>query len=79
MKTVSGSIKNLIKFFQKLYGDHPTRVRNLPVNNFPRLYSSDILFLNRAISKDEIKTVLFYMAPLKALGSEGFHALFFQS
>lgn len=31
------------------------------------------------MSNEEIKTALFYMAPIKALGSDGYHAVFFQS
>ncbi|KAG8483541.1 hypothetical protein CXB51_023295 [Gossypium anomalum] len=34
--------------------------------------------LNRQVSDEEIKGTLFDMAPLKALGSDGFHALFYQ-
>ncbi|KAK5832639.1 hypothetical protein PVK06_016441 [Gossypium arboreum] len=45
---------------------------------FPHLDLVDITFLGKPVSNEEIKVALFDMAPLKALGSDGFHALFFQ-
>ncbi|KAH1114530.1 hypothetical protein J1N35_007908 [Gossypium stocksii] len=53
--------------------------RDFPSIAFPCLKDEDLNFLNRPVSNEEIKVVLFYMAPLKALGSDGFHALFYQS
>ncbi|KAA3484792.1 tyrosine decarboxylase 1-like [Gossypium australe] len=44
-----------------------------------RFNSSEINFLEAAITNEEIKRALFDMAPLKAPGSDGFHAHFFQS
>ncbi|KAH1090411.1 hypothetical protein J1N35_017668 [Gossypium stocksii] len=35
--------------------------------------------LEKSVSNKEIKKALFDMAPLKALGSDGFHVLFFQN
>lgn len=46
---------------------------------FPRLDHSDVFFPNKEVTVDEIQSTLFYMTPLKALGSDGFHAFFFQS
>ncbi|MBA0743457.1 hypothetical protein Gogos_006130 [Gossypium gossypioides] len=51
----------------------------LPPGSFLNLDRSDVLFLNKEVSKEEIKTALFDMAPLKSIGSDGFHALFFQN
>ncbi|KAA3460795.1 reverse transcriptase [Gossypium australe] len=64
-----------VKYFEKLYGETPTPTFNAPLINFPH----DIDFLNKAVSNEEIKNALFDMAPLKAPGSDGFHAHFFQS
>ncbi|KAH1038521.1 hypothetical protein J1N35_040264 [Gossypium stocksii] len=33
----------------------------------------------KVVSDEEVKKALFDMAPLKALGSDGFHAFFFQN
>ncbi|KAH1090754.1 hypothetical protein J1N35_018011 [Gossypium stocksii] len=65
-------------FFQKLYRDDLGPMRSLPPNRFPSLASSDIDFLGRIVTDEEIKRALFDMAPLKAPGSDGFHAIFFQ-
>ncbi|KAH1131017.1 hypothetical protein J1N35_002395 [Gossypium stocksii] len=65
-------------FFQKLYSEIPSPLGRLLSNNFPQLDPVDISFLGRPMSNIEIKEALFDMAPLKAPGSDGFHALFFQ-
>ncbi|KAG8485688.1 hypothetical protein CXB51_019010 [Gossypium anomalum] len=54
-------------------------MKGLPLNAFPALSDEDFNLLNRPVFYEEIKTALFDMAPLKALGSDGFHALFYQS
>ncbi|XP_016750407.1 uncharacterized protein [Gossypium hirsutum] len=46
---------------------------------FFRLNDKDFNFLNTPVSDEEIKIALFDMTPLKALGSDGYHALFYQS
>ncbi|KAG8493637.1 hypothetical protein CXB51_011699 [Gossypium anomalum] len=66
------------KFFHNLYGENPGPMRSLPPSKFPRLDHDDISFLGKQITNREIKVALFDMAPLKAPGSDGFHALFFQ-
>ncbi|KAA3482563.1 LINE-type retrotransposon LIb DNA [Gossypium australe] len=68
-----------VEFFGKLYGEVPIVSRDDPNNSFSCLKPPEITFLNTAVSNEEIKKALFDMAPLKALGSDGFHALFFQS
>ncbi|KAK5845345.1 hypothetical protein PVK06_001517 [Gossypium arboreum] len=65
-------------FFQRLYKDVPDPLGTLPPNRFPHLDPVDIGFLRKPVSNEEIKVALFDMAPLKALGNDGFHALFFQ-
>ncbi|KAK5792684.1 hypothetical protein PVK06_033801 [Gossypium arboreum] len=67
------------RFFENLYGEIPNSMSDLPLNIFPCLKEHDIDFLNKPVLNDEIKKALFDMAPLKALGSDGFHAHFFQS
>ncbi|KAH1067161.1 hypothetical protein J1N35_032148 [Gossypium stocksii] len=67
------------RFFENLYGEISTPMSELPLNIFSRLKENDIDFLNTLVFNDEIKKALFDMAPLKALGSDSFHAYFFQS
>ncbi|KAH1098637.1 hypothetical protein J1N35_015558 [Gossypium stocksii] len=66
------------KFFQKLYRERPAPMGNLPPSGFPQLDSDDVSFLGKPITNEEIKKALFDMAPLRAPGSDGYHALFFQ-
>lgn len=51
-------------------------MRGLPPSSFPSLDSCDE-FLGKTGTDEEIRKTLFDMAPLKALDSYGFHALFF--
>ncbi|KAA3468779.1 Retrovirus-related Pol polyprotein LINE-1 [Gossypium australe] len=68
-----------VKFFENLYGENPRPMTGIPSNIFPCLKKQDINFLNKSVLNDEIKNALFYMDPLKAPESDGFHAHFFQS
>ncbi|KAK5832487.1 hypothetical protein PVK06_016289 [Gossypium arboreum] len=68
-----------VNFYSNLYGEHFWPIRNSPSVAFPCLKDEDFNFLNRQVSDEEIKSALFDMAPLKALGSDGFYALFYQS
>ncbi|KAA3486894.1 LINE-1 reverse transcriptase isogeny [Gossypium australe] len=52
---------------------------NLPNIKIPSLKPLEIMFWGNGITNDEIKRALFDMAPLKAPGSDGFHAHFFRS
>ncbi|KAH1098232.1 hypothetical protein J1N35_015153 [Gossypium stocksii] len=70
--------KRLI-FFQNLYGENPGNYGNIPPSAFPSLSTDDAYFLGRSVTKEEIMAALFYMAPLKAPGSDGFQAAFFQN
>ncbi|KAK5785130.1 hypothetical protein PVK06_039682 [Gossypium arboreum] len=67
------------EFFQRLYSDSPTPLGTLPPNRFPQLDPMDISFSKKSESNEEIKVAFFDMAPLKASGSDGFHAFFFKS
>ncbi|KAH1114363.1 hypothetical protein J1N35_007741 [Gossypium stocksii] len=67
------------RFFENLYGEIPNSMPDHPLNIFSRLKKQDINFLNKPILNIEIKKAFFDMAPLKAPGSDGFHAYFFQS
>ncbi|KAK5840215.1 hypothetical protein PVK06_009102 [Gossypium arboreum] len=66
------------KFFKKLYGEKPS-AKSTPLNIFSLFKEQDIDFLKKPVLNDEINKALFDMAPLKAPGSDGFHAHFFQS
>ncbi|KAA3465651.1 reverse transcriptase [Gossypium australe] len=46
---------------------------------FPTLEQEEIQFLNMPVSSEEIKKAFLDMAPLKAPGSDGLHAFFYQS
>ncbi|KAK5824615.1 hypothetical protein PVK06_019396 [Gossypium arboreum] len=65
-------------FFQRLYREIPAPLGGLPHSGFPQLDPTDINFLEKPMSNEEIKEAMFDMAPLKAPRSDGFHALFFQ-
>ncbi|KAA3459207.1 reverse transcriptase [Gossypium australe] len=67
------------RFFENLYGEVPQDLEEFPNVRFPSSKPSDITFLEKKITYDDIKRALFDMAPLKAPGSDGFHAHFFQS
>lgn len=67
-----------IRFFQRLYGEKLDKIRDLQASMFLRLDHRDILFLCK-VTVDEIKSVSFYMASLKAPGNDEFYAYFFQS
>ncbi|KAA3472337.1 Retrovirus-related Pol polyprotein LINE-1 [Gossypium australe] len=69
----------VVEFFERLYGEVPTNLRNIPKNGFPCIESSEITFLEAVISNEEIKKALFDMTPLKAPRSDEYYALFFQS
>ncbi|KAK5793475.1 hypothetical protein PVK06_034624 [Gossypium arboreum] len=68
-----------VEFFERLYGETPPTLRGTPSFGFPNLNPSEVSFLEADITDEEIKRALFDMALLKALGSDGYHALFFQS
>ncbi|KAH1031683.1 hypothetical protein J1N35_043857 [Gossypium stocksii] len=69
----------VVHFFQNLFGESPSHFGNIPLSAFPGLSIEDADFLGRIITKEEIKTTLFDMAPLKAPRSDGFQAAFFQN
>ncbi|KAA3470381.1 tyrosine decarboxylase 1-like [Gossypium australe] len=50
----------------------------LPSSSFLKLDRIDVLLFGKATSREEIKTTLFDMVPLKTLGSDGLNAHFFQ-
>ncbi|KAH1048009.1 hypothetical protein J1N35_038793 [Gossypium stocksii] len=70
--------EEVVRFFEKLYGETPSHEYS-SYDLFPRLAVDDIDFLSKPILNDEIKKAFFDMALLKAPGSNGFHAYFFQS
>ncbi|MBA0704234.1 hypothetical protein Golax_016504 [Gossypium laxum] len=69
----------VINFYTTLYGEHPGLMRCFTSNAFPRLIDRDFNLLNNTGFDEEIKAALFDMAPLEALGSDGYHTFFYQS
>lgn len=63
----------------RLYGETPEKMAILPSNIFHRLRGTDIELLGKPVTNEEIKRALFDMDLLKAPGSDGFQAIFFQS
>ncbi|KAL1151813.1 hypothetical protein V6Z11_A09G067300 [Gossypium hirsutum] len=55
----------------------PEDIEDEANDGFPQLDPVDISFLGRLVSDTKIKEAMFDMAPLKAQGSDSFHALFF--
>lgn len=51
---------------------------NCPRGCFPSLSESELYMLFSAVTKLEVKQVLFSMKPLNAPGMDGLHAIFFQ-
>lgn len=69
-----------LKYFANLYtADNSALDRSYSRGGFPLLSSADINALKAPIHDAEIHEPLFSMAPLKAPGVDGFHALFFQN
>ncbi|XP_016689509.1 uncharacterized protein [Gossypium hirsutum] len=66
-------------FGNKKLGAVSICTKALPPSSFPKLSCDDEVFLRTVILDEEIKLAMFDMASLKAPGSDGFHALFFQS
>ncbi|KAH1121572.1 hypothetical protein J1N35_004732 [Gossypium stocksii] len=54
-------------------------LEDLTIEREHQFESKPLVNEDKQVSEDEIKKALFDMAPLKASGSDGFHALFFQS
>ncbi|KAA3462704.1 tyrosine decarboxylase 1-like [Gossypium australe] len=59
--------------------EKPGKLGEIPSSRFLSLEDSDINFLQKEVTDEEIKATLFDMAPLKALGSDGYHVFFFQN
>ncbi|KAH1082513.1 hypothetical protein J1N35_022274 [Gossypium stocksii] len=68
-----------INFYSNLYGEHPRPRRDFLSVAFLGLKDEDFNILKRHVSDEEIKEALSDVAPLKALGSDSFHGLFYQS
>ncbi|KAH1045831.1 hypothetical protein J1N35_036615 [Gossypium stocksii] len=68
-----------VEFFERLYGEALPILSSSSNSDFPSLTLLEVNFLEKAITNEEIKKALFDMAPLKAPGSDRFHAHFFQS
>ncbi|KAG8498826.1 hypothetical protein CXB51_005702 [Gossypium anomalum] len=75
-----GKLKQeMIKFYKKLYVEQSKGTGSHGCGTFQPLEQEEIQFLNRPISDEEIKKAFFDMALLKTPGSDGVHAIFYQS
>lgn len=54
-------------------------MRGLSSSAFPKLKTTEVQFLSKQITDEEIRITLFDMVLLKAPGIDEFHALFFQN
>lgn len=69
-----------ISFFKSLYSLIDQRNVLFAMREiFPRLDMEGLEDMARVVTVDEIRIPLFSMGPLKALRSDGFHALFYQN
>lgn len=66
------------EFYKTLYSKGENRCRRLEKWQFPKLLRASLRWLNREISDQEIKIVVFYLGPHKAPGPDGLLASFFQ-
>ncbi|XP_019200262.1 PREDICTED: uncharacterized protein LOC109193892 [Ipomoea nil] len=66
-------------FYMNLFrGDQGAHVGAMGRGLFPTLNAEDWQMFNRKVDKDEVKTAVFDMSPLKASGPDGLHAAFYQ-
>lgn len=68
-----------MSYFEKLYNEISSKQERLAEHKFSQLNQTDLEMLGKSVTNEEIKRVLFDMAPLKALGSDGYHVCFFQN
>ncbi|KAH1091787.1 hypothetical protein J1N35_019044 [Gossypium stocksii] len=69
----------VVEFFERLYGKNPSPPTSMPNFDYPSLNHMKVSFPEVDVTNEEIKMAIFDMDPLKVPGSDGFHALFFQS
>ncbi|KAG8475227.1 hypothetical protein CXB51_032054 [Gossypium anomalum] len=70
--------KEVYGYIMQRKGEQSRKIGNLGKCDFPRLEPEEIQLLS-LVCNEEIKKALFDMAPLKAPGSDGLHAIFYQS
>ncbi|KAK5771808.1 hypothetical protein PVK06_048052 [Gossypium arboreum] len=70
--------REAVNFFQKLYGEVPGTLGNLPQSAFLGLKAEDVDFLGRIVTNEEIKATLFDMVLSKPLVAMVFKLVFFR-
>lgn len=72
--------KHAMEFFSKLYTeDNEEHLPYLVNATYPEIETSLIKAIGQDVDNIEIKNIIFSMPPMKALGIDGLHAIFFQS
>ena len=69
-----------INFFTNLYtADNNSIERYYIPNDFPCLDTERYHIMKKSVDDEEIRDIIFSMKPLKALGSDGLHVIFYQA
>lgn len=76
----SEQIEEMIQgYYKGLYAKERVETDTNGINGlFPKIEDHKWNIVNRTVSMEEVKEAMMGMAPLKALGPDGFHAMFYQ-
>lgn len=70
---------HVIQFFSDLYTSNPQdEVNYSNITSFPPIKEEDKAFIEKAVTKDEVKKALFSMGSYKSPGPDGYHPIFFK-
>ncbi|XP_052290822.1 uncharacterized protein LOC127900258 [Citrus sinensis] len=71
---------HVIQFYLSLYSCDSPHFRAYPhPHSFPFIDDDELQYLHGQVDDDKIKKTIFGMHPLKALGPDGLHAIFYQT